>query len=111
MSLNTAWLVAIAVAFKIAGQFDQITLSETCVKILLLCFPIIFLWFGGFEVLKHYVLRSVLGASGQLPMNLPRLLDHARSLNLMQRVGSAYIFVHRRLLEHLAISEQLVTSR
>jgi DNA polymerase III delta prime subunit len=111
VSLNTAWLVEIAVAFKIAGQFDQITLSETCVKILLLCFPIIFLWFGGFEVLKHYVFRSVLGASGQLPMNLPRLLDHARSLNLMQRVGSAYIFVHRRLLEHLAISEQLVTSR
>ena len=111
VSLNTGWLVAIAVAFKIAGQFDQITLSRTCVDILLLCFPIIFLWFGGFEVLKHYVLRSVLGASGQLPLNLPRLLDHARSLNLMQRVGSAYIFVHRRLLEHLAISEQLVTSR
>jgi eukaryotic-like serine/threonine-protein kinase len=111
VSLNAAWLVAIAVAFKIAGQFDQITLSRTCVDILLLCCPIIFLWFGGFEVLKHYVLRSVLGASGQLPLNLPRLLDHARSLNLMQRVGSAYIFVHRRLLEHLAISEQLVTSR
>ena len=111
VSLNTVWLVAIAVAFKVAGQFDQITLSKTSVKTLLLCFPIIFLWFGGFEVLKHYVLRSVLGASGQLPLNLPRLLDHARSLNLMQRVGSAYIFVHRRLLEHLAISGQLANTQ
>ena len=106
MSLNAAWVVAIAVAFKIAGRFDQITLSKTFVDSWLLCFPILFLWFGGFEWLKHYVLRSVLGASGQLPLNLPRLLDHARGLNLMQRVGSAYIFVHRRLLEHLATSGQ-----
>ncbi len=69
-------------------------------------FTVVFLWFGGFDVLKHYVLRAVLGASGQVPWNLPRFLDQARDLNLMQSVGSAYIFVHRRLLEHLAASEQ-----
>ena len=41
-----------------------------------------------------------------MPWNLPRFLDQARDLNLMQSVGSAYIFVHRRLLEHLAASGQ-----
>jgi hypothetical protein len=67
-------------------------------------FTALFLWFGGLDVLKHYVLRLVLTASGQTPWNLARLLEQARGLNLMQRVGSAYIFVHRRLLEHLAAS-------
>jgi len=71
-------------------------------------FTAVFLWFGGADVLKHYVLRVVLGASGRVPWNLPRFPNQARdlNLNLMQSVGSAYIFVHRRLLEHLAASGQ-----
>lgn len=64
----------------------------------------VFLWFGGADVLKHYVLRAVLGASGRVPWNLPPFLDPGRDFNLMQSVGSAYNFVHRRLLEHLAAS-------
>jgi eukaryotic-like serine/threonine-protein kinase len=104
LSLNAAWLVVIAMAFKVAGRFDHP--FKDFWGYLVSLFVILFLWFGGFEVLKHYVLRAVLSATGQLPLNLPRLLDHARGLNLMQRVGSAYLFVHRRLLEHLATSAQ-----
>ena len=105
VGLNAVWLVTIAMAFGIAGQFDNP--SKKLFGFLCVLFAILFFWFGGFEVLKHYVLRTVLGASGRLPFNLPRLLNYARDLNLMQRVGSAYIFVHRRLLEHMAASGAL----
>jgi hypothetical protein len=87
---------------EIAGGFDNP--FKDLPGYLAVLFAMLFLWFGGFEVIKHYVLRTVLGVSGQLPFNLPRLLNYARGLNLMQRVGSAYIFVHRRLLEHIAAS-------
>ena len=99
------WLVTIAMALGIAGRFDNP--FKDLLGLLAVLFAILFLWFGGSEVLKHYALRTVLGASGQLPFNLPRLLNYARDLNLMQRVGSAYIFVHRRLLEHMAASGAL----
>jgi hypothetical protein len=100
VGLNAVWLVIIAMALEIAGRFDNP--FKDILGYLAVLFTVLFLWFGGFEVLKHYVLRTVLGASGQLPLNLSRLLEYARGLNLMQRVGSAYIFVHRRLLEHIA---------
>jgi hypothetical protein len=65
-------------------------------------YMIIFFWYGGLDVIKHYVLRVVLTLSVHTPWNLTRFLEQARVLNLMQRGGSAYIFVHRRLLEHMA---------
>ena len=102
VGLNAVWLVTFAMVLEIAGRFDNP--FKDLLGYLAFLFAIFFLWFGGLEVLKHYVLRTVLGASGQLPFNLPRLLNYARDLNLMQRVGSAYIFVHRRLLEHMAAS-------
>ena len=92
-------------ALGIAGRFDNP--FKDLLGLLAVLFAILFLWFGGSEVLKHYALRTVLGASGQLPFNLPRLHNYARDLNLIQRVGSAYIFVHRRLLEHMAASGAL----
>jgi hypothetical protein len=87
-------------ALGFAGRFDNP--FKYLFGLLAVFFAILFFWFGGSEVLKHYILRTVLGASGQFPFNLPRLLNYARDLNLLQRVGSAYIFVHRRLLEHMA---------
>jgi hypothetical protein len=105
VGLNAVWLVTVIMALRIAGRFDNP--FEGSLGYLAVLFAILFLWFGGFEVIKHYILRTVLGASGQLPFNLPRLLNYARDLNLLQRVGSAYIFVHRRLLEHMAASGAL----
>src|SRR5262249_39001251 len=105
VGLNAVWLVTIVMALGIAGRIDNP--FKHLLGLLAVLFAILFLWFGGSEVLKHYVLRTVLGVSGQLPFNLPRLLNYARDLNLMQRVGSAYIFVHRRLLEHMAASGAL----
>ncbi len=114
MGLNAVWLIAIVMAFYwlfFPQRFEHIrffyitnaqSLSNTALRLFIPMFTVIFFWFGGLDVIKHYVLRAVLGASGQTPWNLARFLDQARALNLMQRVGSAHIFVHRRLLEHLA---------
>lgn len=125
MGLHATWLIAIVMAFYWLGFPDHfappaqlapiefyfdITDSRsplnTALRLFIAMFTVIFLWFGGLDVIKHYVLRAVLSASGQTPWNLSRFLEQARGLNLMQRVGSAYIFVHRRLLEHLAASGQ-----
>ena len=116
MGLHAVWLIAIVMGFWLLGfaehsegiGFFEITNSKspsnTALRLFVPMFAVIFLWFGGLDVIKHYLLRAVLGASGQTPWNLARFLEQARGLNLMQRVGSAYIFVHRRLLEHLASS-------
>jgi hypothetical protein len=60
------------------------------------------MWFGGFAVVKHYLLRYVLGLFGYLPTNVPALLDHAARLDFMTRVGGGYIFNHRLLLDHFS---------
>jgi hypothetical protein len=124
MGLHAIWLIAIVMAFYLiffpqrfgietdfinyisSPDFFDITCHKsvlnTTLRLFFTMFTIIFLWFGGLDVIKHYVLRAVLTLSGQTPWDLTRFLEQARGLNLMQRVGSAYIFVHRRLLEHLA---------
>ncbi len=61
---------------------------------------------GGVDVLKHYLLRSILFLTGQTPRKYAHFLDHATQLNFLQKVGGGYIFVHRILLEHFgAIGE------
>jgi len=131
MGLHAFWLIAIVMAFYLifiperfcikidciciktdfinyisSPEFFDITdhrsVLNTTLRLFFPMFTIIFLWYGGLDVIKHYVLRAVLTLSGQTPWDLTRFLEQARGLNLMQRVGSAYIFVHRRLLEHLA---------
>ena len=60
-------------------------------------------WFGGLDVLHHYVLRLTLLLCGHTPFNYVRFLDHATGeFNFLQRVGGGYIFIHRMLLEHFA---------
>lgn len=63
-------------------------------------FVCVALWFGWLDALKHFVLRGVLASTGATPLRLPRILDHACRLNLLQRAGGGYLFVHRLLLEH-----------
>ena len=58
---------------------------------------------GGKEVIRHVCLRLVLWVTGALPWRLARFLDHASvQLQILQKVGGGYIFVHRLLLEHFA---------
>jgi hypothetical protein len=64
------------------------------------------LFLGGLDVIKHYILRSILYLTGQIPRKYSHFLDHANQLNFLQKVGGGYIFLHRLLLEHFgAIGE------
>jgi hypothetical protein len=60
------------------------------------------LWYGGIDVINHYVLRMLLWISGQTPLRLIRWLDEAVEIRLLRRIGSGYAFIHRTLLEHFA---------
>jgi hypothetical protein len=61
-----------------------------------------FLYFGGFDIIKHYVLRAWLIYKSFLPFRLIRFLDYTVRLILLRKVGGGYIFIHRLLLEYLA---------
>ena len=60
------------------------------------------LWFGGLDVIQHYVLRLLLVRSGVIARPFVRFLNYAARLIFLQKVGGAYIFIHRLLLEHFA---------
>ncbi len=63
-------------------------------------------WFGGLDVLNHYLLRWLLYLFGLAPLNYVHFLDYAaKDLNFLQKVGGGYIFIHRILLEHFASME------
>jgi hypothetical protein len=58
---------------------------------------------SGIVCTKHFVLRFLLWREGKIPWNYRRFLEWGRDLNLLQRVGGGYGFIHRLLLEHLAL--------
>ncbi len=64
---------------------------------------LVVLMYGGYDVLRHFVLRLVLAAEGRLPLALVAFLDHASHLVLMRRVGRGYTFFHRILRDRLAM--------
>jgi hypothetical protein len=62
-----------------------------------------FLHFGGRDVVRHAALRLVLWTTGAVPLRMARFLDYAaRDLEILQKVGGGYIFIHRMMLEHFA---------
>jgi len=64
---------------------------------------LLFLWYGGLDVIQHFLVRFLLWRAGCLPWRLAPFLDYAaEELHFLQKVGGGYIFVHRYLLEHFA---------
>jgi len=64
------------------------------------------LWYGGLDVIQHFLVRFLLWRAGCLPWRLAPFLDYAaEELHFLQKVGGGYIFVHRYLLEHFAAME------
>lgn len=88
------------------SYLDAMKTSVGCGAVAAFCAA---MWFGGFDVLKHSLLRLVLATLGYLPLKLPLLLDHAANLDFMNRVGGSYIFSHRLLLDHFAAMEDDTT--
>ena len=60
------------------------------------------LFFGGFDVIKHYTLRLIFWWKGYAPLNYAKFLDYATKLIFLRKVGGGYIFIHRMLMEHFA---------
>jgi hypothetical protein len=63
------------------------------------------LWYGGIDVINHYLLRSILWITGRTPLRLIRCLDEAVEMRLLRRIGGGYAFIHRALLEYFAARE------
>ena len=62
---------------------------------------------SGIVCLKHFVLRIIMWRGGYTPWNYARFLDYATECFLLQKVGGAYIFMHRSLMEHFSESERI----
>ncbi|MEM7112607.1 MAG: hypothetical protein AAF614_09240 [Chloroflexota bacterium] len=65
---------------------------------------------GGFNGVRHFILRLLLWKTADFPLNSPALLQEACRLSLLQRVGGGYTFRHRLILEHFA-QEQAALAR
>ena len=52
---------------------------------------------------RHWVLRMLLWRAGSLPRNYTHFLDYAAERILLRKIGGGYIFIHRLLLEYLAL--------
>ena len=87
---------------KLAGLGSDHAIIELTVVCFLGGYGTLALWYGGFDAIKHYVLRLVLWSRGDGPLSYPVFLEEACRLHFMQRAGSGYLFSHRLLQEHFA---------
>ena len=71
-------------------------------NLILIFAPIAIFWYGGLDVIQHYILRLILLILGYTPRNYARFLDYAVDRIFLQKVGGGYRFIHRLLLEHFA---------
>jgi hypothetical protein len=62
----------------------------------------LFLWFNGFDVVKHYTLRLILALNRIIPLRIMHFFDCATDKILLHKVGGGYSFIHRYLMEHFA---------
>jgi hypothetical protein len=53
-------------------------------------------------VIKHFLLRLLLWANGDMPWNYARFLDYTAERVLLRKVGGGYIFMHRLLQTYFA---------
>jgi hypothetical protein len=60
------------------------------------------LLFGGGACLQHYVIRAALVHRRVVPRHYERFLEAMKQRLLLRQSGSAYLFVHRLLRDHLA---------
>jgi hypothetical protein len=63
---------------------------------------------GGSVCIKHFILRLLLYCNNRTPWNYTQFLDYCCSCIILQKVGGNYVFVHRLLLEYLALQNQVL---
>jgi hypothetical protein len=60
------------------------------------------LFYGGGNLVKHFLIRWLLWANGDIPWNYSQFLDYAAGRVLLRKVGGGYIFMHRLLQAYFA---------
>ncbi|VEP15582.1 membrane hypothetical protein [Hyella patelloides LEGE 07179] len=55
---------------------------------------------GGITCIQHFVLRVLSRYYNYTPWNYADFLNYAARINLLQKIGGGYIFIHRLLKEH-----------
>lgn len=60
------------------------------------------LWFGGTDVLQHYLLRILLWIDGSLALQPTPSCNAGVYLGLLRRVGNGYMFAHASLRDYFA---------
>lgn len=99
-------VVGISFIFILKFRFpDQDHILTASVYVSLMTSLIGFLWFGGFDVIRHFALRVVLTLTGKMPFHLPNFLDYASELILLQKIGGGYIFRNRLLMNYFEDKE------
>lgn len=58
-------------------------------------------WYGGLDIIQHYLLRALLSVHGHFPLRYRGFMEDTRRLSLIRRVGGGYQFMHRFMLDHL----------
>jgi len=65
------------------------------------------LWYGGTDIIKHYILRLILFHKGKAPRRFDHFLKYAVRLGFIHKVGGGYIFMHSLLRDYFADSVAL----
>lgn len=61
---------------------------------------LMWLWYGGLDLLYHGTLRAILWWNDYMPLNVVRFLDHAAAQIFLRKVGGGYTFVHQLLQDY-----------
>jgi hypothetical protein len=64
------------------------------------------LWYGGLDLVLHYMLRALLVLQHYVPRPLAAFLNYSAELVLLRRVGGTYLFRDRFLQAHFAVRDQ-----
>jgi DNA polymerase III delta prime subunit len=102
LSIRNALVTGGGAGLAIFVMFLPIIAWNTVLFVALILGANAMLWYGGLDVIQHYILRFFLYWKGHMPLHYANFLDYATRLVFLQKVGGGYIFIHRLLLEHFA---------
>ena len=104
ITLGWFYLAVIPVAARL-GQSVTIMLDELANNLGLLGLALavlLALWFGGQDVIRHWVLRLVLWRTSPMDLSFIRVLDFADQRSLLTRAAGGYKFIHPMVQAYFA---------
>lgn len=101
--IGRAWLEGDALALLLDG-FDEApdAARAGCARAINAFRLVIFPFFGGATVVKHYLVRLFLWRRGHTPLHYGQFLEHAARFAYLRRVGGGNTFMHHLLQQHFS---------